>query len=175
MRRASKPSPGLFRPLASIGLGVGANAAIFSLADALFLRPLDVPEPSRLVTVGTRPWRNDGLQSMADYMDFRDANRSFENVAAVRIVRAGARNSEAPAELRMGFAVSANFLRAFGVRPEAGLAGGRGLTVSLGAPSFDPVLFTLMPIALLATTLLAAAIPAKRAASIDPQRALRHD
>ena len=162
--------------VASIGLAVGANAAIFSLADALFLRPLDVPEPSRLVTVGTRPWRNDGLQSMADYADFRDANRSFENVAAVRIVRAGlARDSNAPAELRMGFAVSANFLRAFGVRPEAGLAGGRGLTGSLGAPSFDPVLFTLMPIALLATTLLAAAIPAKRAASLDPQRALRHD
>jgi predicted permease len=107
--------------VASIGLAVGANAAIFSLADALFLRPLDVPEPSRLVTVGTRPWRNDGLQSMADYADFRDANRSFENVAALRIVRAGiARDSEAPAELRMGFAVSANFLRAFGVRPEAG-------------------------------------------------------
>ena len=96
--------------VASIGLAVGANAAIFSLADAVFLRPLDVPEPSRLVTVGTRPWRNDGLQSMADYADFRDANRSFENVAAVRIVRAGVtRHSDAPAELRMGFAVSSNF------------------------------------------------------------------
>ena len=30
----------------SIGLAIGANAAIFSLADALFLRPLDVPDPS---------------------------------------------------------------------------------------------------------------------------------
>jgi ABC-type lipoprotein release transport system permease subunit len=47
--------------------------------------------------------------------------------------------------------------------------------VALGAPSFDPLLFTLVPIALLATTLLAAAMPAKRAASIDPQQALRHD
>jgi len=62
-----------------------------------------------------------------------------------------------------------------GVGAAVTFAGGRGLTVSLGAPSFDPVLFTLVPIALLATTLLAAAIPAKRAASIDPQRALRHD
>jgi predicted permease len=105
----------------SIGLALGANAAIFGLADALFLRPLDVPDPSRLVTVGTRPWQNDGLHSMADYADFRDANRSFENVAAVRVVRAGvARDTESQAELRMGFAVSTNFLRAFGVRPEAG-------------------------------------------------------
>ena len=39
----------------SIGLAIGANAAIFSLADALFLRPLAVPDPSGVVTLGTRP------------------------------------------------------------------------------------------------------------------------
>jgi predicted permease len=105
----------------SIGLAIGANAAIFSLADALFLRPLDVPDASRLVTVGTRPWGNDGQLSRPDYLDFRDANGSFESVAAVQIVRAGvARDAGAPADLRMGFAVSANFLRTFAVRPETG-------------------------------------------------------
>jgi predicted permease len=54
-------------------------------------------------------------------------------------------------------------------------AAGRGLTMALGTPSFDPLLFTAVPLCLLATTLLAAAIPARRAASIDPQRALRQD
>ncbi|HEV8395043.1 MAG TPA: ABC transporter permease [Vicinamibacterales bacterium] len=107
--------------VASIGLAIGANAAIFSLSDALFLRPLDVPAPARLVTVGTRPWASDGLQSFPDYTDFREATRSFENVAAVRIVRAGvAQDATSPADLRMGFAVSANFMQTFGVRPDIG-------------------------------------------------------
>ena len=73
----------------SIGLAIGANAAIFSLADALFLRPLDVPDPSGVVTLGTRPWQNDGRHSLPDYADFRAANRSFASLAAVRTVRAG--------------------------------------------------------------------------------------
>jgi ABC-type antimicrobial peptide transport system permease subunit len=54
-------------------------------------------------------------------------------------------------------------------------AAGRGLTIALNAPGLDPVLFALVAIALLGTTVLAAAIPARRAASIDPQQALRQD
>jgi predicted permease len=105
----------------SIGLAIGANAAMFSLADALFLRPLAVPDPSSVVTVGTRPWADDGRLSYADYRDLRDASRSFVNLAAVRWVRAGvARDAASAAELKIGFAVSANFLRTFGVAPVAG-------------------------------------------------------
>ena len=54
-------------------------------------------------------------------------------------------------------------------------AAGRGLTARLGTPSFDPLLFAAVPILLLATTVLASLIPARRAASIDPQQALRQD
>ncbi len=105
----------------SIGLAIGANAAIFSLADALFLRPLDVPDPSGVVTLGTRPWQDDGRHSLPDYADFRAVNRSFASLAAVRTVRAGI-SSEAgtSTELRVGFAVTSNFLATFGVPPEAG-------------------------------------------------------
>jgi ABC-type antimicrobial peptide transport system permease subunit len=54
-------------------------------------------------------------------------------------------------------------------------AGGRGLTVALNAPRFDPLLFTAVPLILFATTLLAAFAPARRASTIDPQDALRQD
>jgi putative ABC transport system permease protein len=54
-------------------------------------------------------------------------------------------------------------------------AGGRGLTIAIGMPAFDPLLFSIVPIALMATTLLAALVPARRASTIDPQEALRHD
>ena len=39
----------------SLALGIGANCAIFSLADALLLRPLPVLEPTRVVTISTTP------------------------------------------------------------------------------------------------------------------------
>jgi ABC-type antimicrobial peptide transport system permease subunit len=54
-------------------------------------------------------------------------------------------------------------------------AGGLALSAALGVPSFDPVLFGLVPLLLLVTTLLAAAIPARRAARVDPMIALRQD
>ena len=107
--------------IVSIGLAIGANAAIFSLADALFLQPLDVPDPSGLVTLGTRPWGDDGRHSLPDYADFRAANRSFASLAAVRTVRAGiSRDVGRATDLRVGFAVTSNFLATFQVRPEAG-------------------------------------------------------
>ena len=52
---------------------------------------------------------------------------------------------------------------------------GRGLSAGLGVPTFDPLLFTGVPMGLLLTTLLAAAIPARRAARVDPMRALRQE
>src|SRR5688572_7715811 len=64
-----------FAAVLSIGLAIGANAAIFSLADALFLRPLDVPDPSGLVTLATRPSADDGRLSYPEYIDIRETNR----------------------------------------------------------------------------------------------------
>jgi predicted permease len=54
--------------------------------------------------------------------------------------------------------------------------GSRALSASVMAtPGLDPVLFTLVPVGLLLTTLVAAAIPARRATHVDPMRALRQD
>jgi len=62
-----------------------------------------------------------------------------------------------------------------GIGTVLSFAGGRGLTFAIGAPRFDLLLFSLVPIALFTTTLLAALVPARRASSIDPQEALRYD
>jgi MacB-like periplasmic core domain len=76
----------------SIAIGVGANAAMFSVADGLILRPLPVPAASELFTVSatmpTGEVRNSGI-SYPDYVDIRSRVRSFQGLAATRFVTAG--------------------------------------------------------------------------------------
>jgi ABC-type antimicrobial peptide transport system permease subunit len=57
----------------------------------------------------------------------------------------------------------------------AGVAMAPALTIVGNRPAYDSVLFTLAPLAMLVTTMLAAGIPARRASRIDPQRALRQN
>ena len=79
----------------TLGFGIGANAAIFSFANALLLRPYPFPELDRLVVLGERHPQQGGQASLrpsdaghpiapADFLDLRAQGRSFEGVAAVR-------------------------------------------------------------------------------------------
>ena len=70
--------------IASIAIGVGANAAVFSMADAFVLRPLPVPRPGEVMTVSAVPpvqgLRNP-MMSYRDYLDVREGTRSFDRLA----------------------------------------------------------------------------------------------
>src|SRR3954465_6025408 len=69
----------------ALALGIGANSAIFSVLNSVVLRPLPYPDSARLMRVwlerDERPG-NKGSFSLPDYLDLRDQNTSFENVAA---------------------------------------------------------------------------------------------
>src|SRR5213082_1601728 len=69
----------------SLALGIGANSAIFSLADALLLRPLPVYHPGSVVTISTDSANESGGMggvSYPDYRDLRDKTRSFDGLTA---------------------------------------------------------------------------------------------
>ena len=106
----------------SLALGIGANSAIFSLADALLLRPLPVYEPSRMLslTTETPSAPMDGI-SYPDYRDLREKNQSFAGVVAYQFTTAGFTDSpKALPQMRMGQTVSDNFFDVLDVQPALG-------------------------------------------------------
>src|SRR6185295_19604555 len=110
----------------SLAIGIGANTAVFSFADTLLLRPLTVPRPAEVLTVGSasattiRPIL---LASYRDYVDVRDRSRSFEGLIAFRNAVVGfASEPDALPRLTIGMLVTGNFFQAMNVEPELGRA-----------------------------------------------------
>jgi predicted permease len=111
----------------SIAIGVGANCAMFSVADALLLRPLPVVQPSEIVTVGSVNSLTNSLglsqlqMSYPDYLDLRERATSFSSAVASTIVRVGVATQQEDAQkLTMVAPVSGNFFRDLGVEPALG-------------------------------------------------------
>jgi predicted permease len=110
----------------SIAFGTGANVAIFSVVDALLLRPLPVVRPSELLTVGSRIRRGTTLQNSAsypDYLDIRDRSKTFDGLVAYdyETVAMATRAGSLP-QVRYATFVSSNFFRVLGVEPPLGRA-----------------------------------------------------
>jgi putative ABC transport system permease protein len=111
----------------SIAIGVGANAAMFSLADGLVLRPLRVPRSSEIVAVSALSPRassafvTTSLLSRADFLDLRDRARSFNGLLAYGTLVTGfAVRQDEPVQSTMGLAVSANFFDVLELKPALG-------------------------------------------------------
>jgi macrolide transport system ATP-binding/permease protein len=135
--RTLRKSPGFTAVIVLIlALGIGANAAIFSLVDAVLLRALPVADPSNLVRLGDH---NDccvgyGVPDNADYSLFstdawqqlRKNAPELEDLAAMEsgsyyqkfvVRRAGSQQTAQPV---MGEFVSGNYFRTFGLQPAIG-------------------------------------------------------
>ena len=121
--RALAKSPG-FTTVAvlTLALGIGANTAIFSLLNAVLLRPLPYADPGRLVLI----WESapffgveDSPVSPANYADWKARARSFEQMGGLEIE--GFRiTGDGPPELALGAVVTAGVFRALGTQPLLG-------------------------------------------------------
>jgi hypothetical protein len=85
--RTLRKSPG-FTVVAvlTLALGIGTNSAIFSVVDAILLRPLPYPEPDRLVRVWESSVKYDSPRNVVNplnFLDWHDHARSFESIAAI--------------------------------------------------------------------------------------------
>jgi len=108
----------------SIALGIGANTAMFSMADAMLLRPVPVPRPSEVLNLRSQ-LRGHGPESMSypDYVDFRARMRAFSGLTAFQLNTFGfAADRQALPEMRAGLLVSGNFFDVLEVVPQLGRA-----------------------------------------------------
>ena len=110
----------------SLAIGIGANCAIFSFADALLLRPLPVARPGEVLTVGSTTsveafGASSLISSYPDYVDIRDRSKSFEGLAAFTYLTAGfAADPTSAPKLKMGMLASGNLFTVMGVEPTFG-------------------------------------------------------
>jgi putative ABC transport system permease protein len=100
----------------ALALGIGANAAIFSVVNAVLLRPLGYQDSGRLVTI---LHRGDDPVAVANYVDWRDQSKSFEAMAAADYWSANLIGVDAPERL-LGLKVTQNLLPMLGVQPLLG-------------------------------------------------------
>jgi putative ABC transport system permease protein len=109
--------------VSTLALGIAANATIFSVVNALLLRPLPYSEPGRLVMLWqdlrARGGPEDEWLAPAHFFDWRSRATSLESSAMFRDANPSLTGSGEPEQLR-GWAVSADFFRMLGVAPTLG-------------------------------------------------------
>ena len=119
----------------TLALGTGANAAVFSIVDAVLLRQLPFREPAGLVSVSARHAdRGRYPFNLPDFLDYRDQNRTLSGLAAYGSWSANLTGTGDPERLS-GLKVSADLFELLGVRAIAG----RTLLPADGEPGHDRV------------------------------------
>ena len=116
--RQLRNSPGFtITTVLTLTLAIGANAVVFGVLNALILRPLNVPQAESLFVV--QHGSDVGSHSYPDYLDLRQRNRSFDDVAAWAISQAGLDTGKDPSNV-WEYETSGNYFDALRIQPYLG-------------------------------------------------------
>jgi putative ABC transport system permease protein len=119
--RGLRKSPGFTAiAIATLALGIGANAAIFSFVDAVLLKPLPYPHPERIVSVWEKnPGVGSNPISTLNFLDWSRQNRCFQFLAAIAWDKVTLTGSGNPEEVKV-HRVSASYFKLLGVEATLG-------------------------------------------------------
>jgi putative ABC transport system permease protein len=122
--RTLAKSPGFTAvAIVALALGIGANTAIFSVADAFLLKPLNIPDPEHLVVVAElAPNQTSGTNTVsgANFVDWKAQIKSFEDLGAYEWDDVNLTSPNALPEKIQGFKVSQNIFEMCGEQPLLG-------------------------------------------------------
>jgi predicted permease len=119
--RQLRKSPGFtLAAVLTLAMAIGANAVVFSVLNGLILRPLNVPQAESLYGIERASDKDmDMTQSYPDYLDLRERNRSFEDLAAFSVPQVALDTGENPS-LAWGMEASGNYFDALQIQPYIG-------------------------------------------------------
>ena len=104
----------------ALTLGIGANTAIFSVVNAVLLKPLPYPHPERLVRVYEKSQQFEQMSvSYPNFRDWQQQNQSFEQLAAFRYQGFNITGTQGPERVQ-GRMISSSFFSVLGVQPAWG-------------------------------------------------------
>src|ERR1700691_3650086 len=116
--RGLRKSPGFtIAAVLTLTLAIGANAVVFALLNALILRPLNVPEAESLFVI--QHGSDGGSHSYPDYLDLRERNRSFDDMAVFAIRESGLDTGKEPSNVWQ-YETSTNFFDVLRIQPYIG-------------------------------------------------------
>ena len=121
--RQLRKSPGFtIVAVLTLALCIGANSAIFSVINAVLLRPLPYPDPDRLMIVTESDADQPAISvSLPDYLDWKKQNTVFEEIAVARreTFNLSGLKGRPPEQIPTGI-VTANFFKVIGLKPQLG-------------------------------------------------------
>jgi predicted permease len=104
--------------IVTLALAIGANAVVFGVLDALVLHTINVPDARSLY--GTQYGADPGFQSYPNYVDLRDRNHSFQDLAAFNFTLGTAIDTGNDPRAAGGFATTGNYFTVLDVHPYLG-------------------------------------------------------
>jgi predicted permease len=115
-RRLLKSPSFAITAILTLALGIGANAVVFSVLNALVLHTINVPNAQRFFSIGEA---DQSLNSYPDYLDVRDRNRTFDSVLAFNFGQAGLATGGDPIQIWV-YEASGNYFDTLGTQPYLG-------------------------------------------------------
>ena len=116
--RKLRKSPGFaVTAILTLALGIGANAVVFSVLNAVVLRPVKVPNAQNLYMVQRFKFPS---QSYPDYLDLRDRNRTFESMVMSNIIGPVGVDTGGNPSTAWPYLASGNYFDALGIQPYLG-------------------------------------------------------
>ena len=116
--RQLRKSPGFtIAAVSTLALAIGANAVVFGVLNALILRPLNVPQAESLFII--QHGSDVGSHSYPDYLDLRERNRSFDDVAVFAIGQSGLDTGKDPSNV-WEYETSGNYFDLLRIQPYIG-------------------------------------------------------